>query len=49
MISLTILVFFSLFVCIYTHLDKINVPVKVSFILSGIITCAIILVVNAIL
>jgi uncharacterized BrkB/YihY/UPF0761 family membrane protein len=49
MISLTIIVIFALFVCIYTHLDRINVPVKVNFILSGVIASVIILVVNAIL
>lgn len=49
MISLTIIMIFIIFMCIFAQLDKMNVPIKVNFILSGIITCVIGLIINAIL
>jgi len=49
LISLVIITILIFFLCIYGQLDKMNVPIKVNFILSGIITGVIGLIVNAIL
>lgn len=49
MISLAIIIILIIFMCIFAQLDKMNVSIKVNFILSGMITCVIGLVINAIL